>query len=205
MSDESIPEKIKPNNKVRKEEASSTTPFVRYKLKNNEKTQKEQLVLELSNGDKIDNQEALEKLKKTFKVATGTDGLALADHILQSLASGMSDSLCDSRLNRLLMLLPALKPQNETEALLLGQFIALQDSGFKCLRRANDAEGFYHLERFHLLATKLLRTANETMQTLLKYRNGGKQEIQIVHLHNEGQAILAQNISNGGGGCEKNQ
>jgi len=38
-------------------------------------------------------------------------------------------------------------------------------------------------------------TANQTMQTILKYRSGGQQTVQVIHVHNEGQAIVAQNLS----------
>jgi hypothetical protein len=89
----------------------------------------------------------------------------------------------------------ALKPQEETEATILGQFITLQESGFRCLRLANSQDGFYHVERFFLLATKLFNTANQTMHALLKYRSGGQQTVQVIHVHNEGQAIVGQNFS----------
>lgn len=109
-----------------------------------------------------------------------------------------------ARLNEVSALLPTLRPKDETEALLLGQFLALQDSGFKCLRLANLPEqGFYHIERLFLLANKLLNMANQTMQTILKYRTGGQQTVQVVHVHNEGQAIVAQNLSSVGYFLEK--
>ncbi len=92
-------------------------------------------------------------------------------------------------------MLIALQPRDETEALLLGQFLTLQDSGMKCLRNANSQEIFYHIERMFLLATKLFNTANQTMQAVLKYRSGGQQTVQVTHMHNEGQAILTQNLS----------
>ncbi len=95
-------------------------------------------------------------------------------------------------------LLAALRPKDETEAMLVGQFIALQDSGMKCLREANlPNQDFYHEERLFLVANKLWNTANQTMQTVLKYRSGGQQTVQVVHIHNEGQAIVAQNLSHG--------
>ena len=101
----------------------------------------------------------------------------------------------NTRLNDASTLLPALRPKDETEALLLGQFLTLHDSGMKCLRLANLQEGFYHAERLFLLANKLLNTANQTIQTVLKYRSGGQQIVQVLHVHNEGQAIVAQNLS----------
>jgi len=88
--------------------------------------------------------------------------------------------------------------------LLFGQYLALHDSGMKCLKLANcPDQGFYHVERLYALAHKLMNTANQTMQTILKYRSGGQQVVQVVHLYNEGQAIVAQNLSSnvpGGGG-----
>jgi hypothetical protein len=41
----------------------------------------------------------------------------------------------------------------------------------------------------------LLNTANQTIQTVLKYRAKGQQTVQVVHVHNEGQAIVTQNLS----------
>jgi hypothetical protein len=32
-------------------------------------------------------------------------------------------------------------------------------------------------------------------KTLLKYRSKGQQTVQVIHVHNEGQAIIAQNLS----------
>lgn len=93
-------------------------------------------------------------------------------------------------------MLPALEPKNPTEALLFGQFLALNDSGMECLRLANLPDQRLHcIEKYFILAHKLLNTANQTMQTILKYRSGGQQTVQVVHVHNEGQAIVAQNLS----------
>lgn len=107
----------------------------------------------------------------------------------------MSSDVYHERLNEASAMLAALQPKDETEALLLGQFLALQESGMKCLRNAHSQSMFYHIERLFSLATKLLNTANQTMQTVLKYRSGGQQTVQVIHMHNEGQAIVAQNVS----------
>lgn len=78
----------------------------------------------------------------------------------------------------------------------------------KCLRLANlPDQGFYHEERLLLLANKLMSTANQTMQTILKCRSSGQQTIQVVHVRNEGQAIIAHTLSHaqGEGSKEKIQ
>lgn len=175
------------------EDEKDEGPFIRWKYKSNEMTGENEFdSISLSDDSPLTEK----KLKTAVKNATGASNLAIGDKILNKIARGMTMDEYDSRLNEVSTLLPALKPNNETEALLLGQFLALQDSGFKCLRLANlPDQGFYHVERLFVLANKLLNTANQTMQTILKYRSGGQQTMQIIHVHNEGQAIIAQNLS----------
>lgn len=188
----------------KEETTTSIGPFIRYKYEFNYETEKSEMVsVELSDGTKIENLETLIKFKTALKKATGTDDLHLSEQILTHAAFGMTSSKHETRLNTLAAMLPALKPQDETDAMLCSQFIALQQAGFRCLRNANDSDNFFHVEGLFSQACKLFRTANETMQTILKRRSGGRQEIQIVHLHNEGQAIVTQSLSSGGGGKEK--
>jgi len=183
-------------NKTRCEVACSTTaaePFLKWQFKLNEETGKHEFVsIELSDGSELDE----DSLRAALKRTTGTVDVTIGETILNKVAFGMAGERRDLRMNEVSTLLPALRPKDETEAMLLGQFIALQDSGMQCLRRANLPEqGFYHVERLFLLANKLFNTANQTMQTVLKYRSGGQQVVQVLHVHNEGQAIVAQNLS----------
>jgi hypothetical protein len=168
-------------------------PFFKWKYTLNQETGKNEFDrLELSDGSDLDSQ----SLKRTLKRATGTSDLAAGEGILRKVAYGMTAEGHDTRLNEVSIFLPSLHPRDEAEAMLFGQFLALQDSGMKCLRLANlPGQGFYHEERLFNLANKLLNTANQTMQTVLKYRNGGQQTVQVVHVYNEGQAIVAQNLS----------
>lgn len=148
--------------------------------------------LSLSDGSDMSER----KLKSILKKSTGTSSLSSGEKILRKVARGMASENPDARLNDVSTLLPTLGPKDPTEALLLGQFLTLQDSAMKCLRLANlPDQGFYHEERLFQLAQKLLNTANQTIQTFLKYRSGGQQTVQVVHVHNEGQAIVTQNLS----------
>lgn len=173
-------------------------PFLEWKYEFNERTGKHEFEsVALSDGSKVDQN----SLKEALKRSTGTSDVMIGERILNKTARGMSGERGDQRLNEVSALLSALRPKDETEAMLLGQFLALQDSGMKCLRLANLPEqGFYHEEKLFLLANKLLSTANQTMQTVLKYRLGGQQTVQVVHVHNEGQAIVAQNLLHGTAG-----
>jgi len=167
-------------------------PFLEWKYEFNEGTGKHECKsVELSDGSTVDKN----SLKRVLKRTTGTSNVMVGERILNKAARGMSGEREDQRINEVSALLSALQPKDETEAMLLSQFLTLQDSGMKCLRLANLPEqGFYHEEKLFLLANKLLCTANQTMQTVIKYRLGGQQTVQVVHVHNEGQAIVAQNL-----------
>ena len=177
-------------------------PFLKWKYKLNESTgNREFQCLELSDGSEMN----AKKITAALQQASGTSNLSIGERILKDVAKGLADDTHEIRINTASAMLPALKPKDETEALLLGQFYALHDSGMRCLRNANSQEMFYHVERFFSLATKLLNTANQTMQAVIKYRSGGQQTVQVIHVHNEGQAIVAQNLSHSppGEGAQK--
>jgi len=170
----------------------SIEPFLKWKYKFNEETGRNEFhSIELSDGTKPDMKTLFEELRR----ATGATNPEVGEKILSKMSRGLIEDEHSARLNELSTLLPSLKPQDEMEALLLGQFLALQDSGMNCLRNANSQSMFYHIEKLFNLSTKLFNTANQTIQALLKYRSGGQQIVQVVHLHNEGQAIVAQTLS----------
>lgn len=168
-------------------------PFLRWNFKFNKKSNRYEIdSVSLSGESGFDERKLTAALKRT----TGASDPEIGKMILNKIARGLSADEVDTRFNEASALLHTLKPRDESEAMLLGQFIALQDSGMKCLRQANLAgQTFYHEERLMILAQKLFNTANQTMLTLLKYRSGGKQTMQVIHVHNEGQAIVAQNLS----------
>lgn len=154
--------------------------------------------LTLADGTAV-NSESMERFETAFKQTTGTDDADFATAILWHLSKGLPDSTFEQRFKCMASLLPTVRPQDETEALLAGQFIALQASAMECLRQGHFQDGFYHTERYINLATKLFNAATQTMQALTKYRAKGQQTVQVIHVHNEGQAIVAQNLSSGGG------
>ena len=185
----------KQQNQVMKEGSSEeiTGPYLKWSFKLNEETGKNEC-FDVQLSDKSETNP--KNLKNALKRTVGTSDITQGELIINKLSRGMAADRQEDRLNDVSTLMPALRPRDETEALLLGQFLALQDSGMKCLRNANlPDQGFYHEERLLTLGMKLLNTANQTMQTVLKYRSGGQQTVQVIHVHNEGQAIVAQNLS----------
>lgn len=177
-------------------------PSLQFQLASNDKSNKIQLDLNLSDGTKL-TKESRDRFTEAFKKTTGTEDFHYSIPLLAQVSHGLCDSTEERRLTRMSSLLPTLRPQDETEALLSGQFLTLQNSAMDCLRQAHSQESFYHVERYINLATKLFNVANQTMQTLLKYRTRGQQTVQVVHVHNEGQAIVAQNVSATRGGVRE--
>lgn len=178
-------------------------PFLQFRKAVEDKSGTSPVELTLSDGRKLTH-ESKEHFFEAMKKTTGTDDFNYSINLLAQVSRGMRDSTEEQRLTRMSSLLPTLRPQDETEALLAGQFLALQNSAMDCLRQAHFQDGFYHVERYMNLATKLFNVANQTMQVLLKYRSKGQQTVQVVHVHNEGQAIVAQNVSAMGEGWGKN-
>ncbi len=185
---------------IRKQNDEEEPPYLVFKSLSEDDD--EEIDIRLSNGltqpnQQKNSQKYAKAILDSLKRATGTKDSALATQILWKVAEGSKYQKSIDQLNNAAALLAALKPQDETEALLLGQFLNLQDCGNKFLHLAHTQDGFYHLERYSILAAKLLNIANQTMQTLLKYRSRGQQVVQVVHLHNGegGKAIVAQNLS----------
>ena len=182
--------------------------YLKYEYETDQVTGESHLKrLALSDGTTFEKPttENVEKLIQTLKKTTGTENPEQAFHILSSLSFGMGHVSHKDRLHHAAIMLPALHPQDETEAMLSGQFLALQEAGMKCLYQAGQQDGFYYKERLYMLAPKLFAQANATMQTLLKYRSRGQQIVQVVHIHDRAQAIIAQNLSHSseGGGLGK--
>ncbi len=173
--------------------------FLKYQFRENPETGCRELCgIELSDKTLPDSPEFMEKLELALKGMTGSRNPEIAERIVSKIAWAMSSEDNEHRLKEVTTLLHTLDPQNETEALLLGQFLALQDSGIQCLHNANFNELFYHKKELFQLSVKLFRCANETMQTLLKYRSGGKQQIQVIHVSGDGKAVIANEMKNGG-------
>ena len=180
-------------------------PVLQWNYKFNEQTGRNEFdSIELSDGSQLD----AKSLKTALKKTTGTSDLKIGEKILGKVSYGMSAEKHDTRINEASTLLPALRPKDETEALLLGQFLALHDSGMKCLRLANAQDGFYHEERLFLLANQALkygqsnhadsfeisfwRTANSTSPSCSQRRPGDSGPKPLL--------VLSR-----GGGQEKNR
>jgi len=103
--------------------------------------------------------------------------------------------------NYVLSMLVELKPRDAMEAMLITQMVAAHTLAMEMNKRAllpeQTVEGVdTNINR----ATKLQRTFVQQMEALQKYRNQGKQTIQVQHVNIEagGQAVVG-NITGGEG------
>jgi len=116
-----------------------------------------------------------------------------------------SDELPSEReLNAVTAFLSAAKAQNEIEAALAVQMAATHSLAMKLLGRTLRQEGLPQFEANGNMANKLLRTFTMQMDALAKMKRGGEQTVRVVHVHQGGQAVVANNVVHGGGGTPEN-
>ena len=100
-----------------------------------------------------------------------------------------------------LSMIESISPQNGLEAMLAVQMVTVHNMSLDMSRRAmlkeQTIEGVeYNINR----ATKLMRTFTAQMEALKRLRMGGKQTIQVQHVHvNEGGQAIVGDVKGGGG------
>ena len=146
---------------------------------------------------------ALRKLHETFSANSIDPVNARANELLKYLGSVGADN--EARYNAALSFIESMKPQDQAEALLLVQMYCTHDAAIRALSQLGSAEWIPTAQTFGNLATKLLRTSQGQMETLARLRRGGEQVVKHIHVDNRGgQAVIAENV-NQGGGTAKNE
>lgn len=146
---------------------------------------------------------ALLKLHETFSANSIDPVNARANELLKYL--GSVGAANESRYNAALSFIESMKPQDQAEALLLTQMYVTHDAAIRALSQLGSAEWIPTAQTFGNLATKLLGTSQRQMETLARMRRGGEQVVKHIHVDNRGgQAVIAENV-NQGGGTAKNE
>jgi len=107
----------------------------------------------------------------------------------------------DTAANYVMAMLLNLHPQDAMEAMLISQMIAVHSQAMEWSRRAVIPEQTEKCVEMNVArATKLMRTFTSQVEALQKYRNKGKQTIQVQHINVQsgGQAIVGD-VTGGGG------
>lgn len=140
---------------------------------------------------------ALLKLHETFSANSVDPVNARAAELLKYLGSVGADN--EGRYNAALSFIESMKPQDQSEALLLVQMYVTHDAAVRSLSMMGSADFMPQVQTFGNLATKLLRASQGQMETLARLRRGGEQVVRHVHVDNRGgQAVIAENVQTGG-------
>lgn len=95
----------------------------------------------------------------------------------------------------------AIEPQNELEALLALQMVAIHNATMTMARRLAHVDTLPQQDSAERALNKLARTYSMQLEALRKYRSGGKQKVVVKHVHvNEGGQANVGNIEQSGGG-----
>ena len=95
----------------------------------------------------------------------------------------------------------AFAPQDDAEGVLVSQYLALFEQGMKQLAGIDQVRFVESKNLYANMATKMFRSANETLDMLMKYRRKGEQRVIVQHVNVEegGQAIVGGSIGMGRG------
>lgn len=94
-----------------------------------------------------------------------------------------------------------IEPQDNVECMLTSQMVTCHNMAMECARRAMLADQTHEgIDANVNYVTKLMRTFTAQVETLKRYRTGGKQTIQVQHVNvSEGGQAIVGNIQGGGG------
>lgn len=149
-----------------------------------------------------------------FHTLAGTPNKDLALRIVISAVNALPKTMSDSiKHNLVFQNLADSAPRDAHEARLSSQAAVLYAQGLDFLERARsvtfDDDGTIAKDHWHKIlmntATKLLDLHNKTVESLMRYRQGGEQKITVQHVTvNDGGKAIVGSVLNEGGGPEKN-
>ncbi len=110
----------------------------------------------------------------------------------------------DVPINAALAIMDAIAPRDELEAALATQMAGCHVLTLDMMCRARESRSFNAVQAYGNVAAKLQRTFALQMETLAKLRGGGKQQIEVRHVHVNGNAVIGNVNAPGGGGDVEN-
>lgn len=132
--------------------------------------------------------------KQLSSVMFGVDDEDVIDMLLTQIKQSIPSIYNqDDAGNYAMAILLDIKPRDGMEAMLITQMVVVQSQSMEYMRRAVLPEQSEEGVDINItLATKLQRTFVQQMEALQKYRNKGKQTIQVQHVNVEagGQAVV---------------
>lgn len=96
-------------------------------------------------------------------------------------------------------LVDAIGPRDELEAALAQQMASAHFMAMRMAEKAKNSTLLPHIQTFANLSAKFQSTFTRQIDALNRLRSGGEQVVRHVHVHEGGQAIVAENFYAGGG------
>lgn len=136
--------------------------------------------------------------------ALGTRSIPFLNHTLDQVTRVMSPSrnITATQHNATMAFLAAVEPENELEATLAAQMFAANDCAMRCMRSMVGSDFVDQHKMYGDLANKFMRTFAAQVEALAKLRRKGEQVVKHVHVHEGGQAVVADTINQTGGRVE---
>jgi hypothetical protein len=134
-----------------------------------------------------------------------TDDPRLLAHLLSQVSSCVWKTDAERALNLTVAAVAGIGPRDQLEALLAVQMVSVHNTAMELLRRVllpdQTIEGVnLGVQR----SAKLLRLFTTQMETLLRYRGGGRQTVTVEHVNvNAGGQAIVGTIQAGGRGDEQ--
>ena len=127
----------------------------------------------------------------------GTSAHAFSEQALTAFAAIAGDD--ERSINACLALVGAIEPRDELEAALAVQIAANHAFSLSLLSMARNGPKLPVQEAYVTMATKISRTMLSTVEALGKLRGGGKQVVEHRYINVQGNAVVG-NVNTGGGG-----
>lgn len=137
------------------------------------------------------------KLQKAFAAPSVEAMNARSSELLLYLQS--IGACNDAKFNAAASFMESMEPADQSQAMLLVQAYATHDAAIRALSQLGSSQSVDNAKLFGNLATKLLRTYQGQMDTLMRMQRGNEQVVKHVYVDNRGgQAVIAENVTGGG-------
>lgn len=156
-----------------------------------------EVIAKLADNPKVlkTSTDKLEEVSDDYKKITGLSNVVEAITFLIDTAKALKQSSLEASYYQLVSFLEEMKPTDHVEARLLAQFLVLNETANKLMRYGKDADMMHHGDFYYRNSMKAMNLSQQNIQTLIKYKSKGTQQINIVHMHDNAKAVIA-----GGGG-----
>ncbi len=144
----------------------------------------------------------IDKAKTVDKILHGLTGLTntkVALSYLLNTASLLKNNGIEAKFRHLVSFLEEMKPKDPIETRLLSTFLTLNDNANLMMKNAGKAEMINHGDYFYRNSMKAANLSLQAIQTLVKYKTKGEQQINIMHMHDNSKAVVANKIEGGAG------